>query len=157
MKSDDDYIMKAVTLARTGMREKKGGPFGCVIVKNDTVIGEGYNRVPSSGDPTAHAEIEAIRDACSRLASPHLNECVLYSTCEPCPMCLGAIYWAHIERIVFSGTRETAAAAGFDDQFIYEEFNSPPEDRRLSMQLIPHKGTEKLFDEWLKMEDKVQY
>ncbi len=126
---DRHFMRIALALATKGMHQGAGGPFGCVIVKGGKVIGQGYNRVLETNDPTAHAEVVAIRDACAALSTFQLEECTVYSTCEPCPMCLGAIYWARPERVVFSATREDAASIGFDDAFIYEELNHPLEQR----------------------------
>ena len=115
----------AVDLARQGVAQSEGGPFGCVIVKDGQVIGRGNNKVISTHDPTAHAEVVAIRDACRHLNSHQLSGCTIYTSCEPCPMCLGAIYWARPDRIVYACTREDAASINFDDDFIYKEISTP--------------------------------
>lgn len=115
------FMMRAIELAIEGVRANSGGPFGAVIVKNGEIIGEGWNQVTSTSDPTAHAEIVAIRRACEKLGTFHLEGCVIYTSCEPCPMCLGAIYWAKLEKIFYSCTRKDAASIGFADDFIYEE------------------------------------
>src|ERR1700755_1901708 len=121
---NDDHIVfmrRAIELAQNGVDNNQGGPFGCVIAKDGRVVGEGCNEVTSTNDPTAHAEIMAIRDACRRLGDYQLTDCDVYTSCEPCPMCLGALYWARPNRIVYAAGREDAAEAGFDDAFIYKE------------------------------------
>lgn len=139
--NDELYLKLAIEFAQKGMDNDSGGPFGCVIVKNGEVIGHGYNQVTSSNDPTAHAEIIAIRNACKALGSFQLDGCVLYTSCEPCPMCLGAIYWARPERIVYACSREDAAAIGFDDDFIYREIPLPLSERRINTtQLMQDEG-----------------
>ncbi len=120
--NDPQFMRLAIELARQGMESNAGGPFGSIVVKNGKVIGEGSNRVTSSNDPTAHAEIVAIRDACKNMGSFRLDDCSIYTSCEPCPMCLGAIYWARPANVFFACTREDAAAAGFDDDYLYDEF-----------------------------------
>src|SRR5579872_382408 len=124
------YLRQAIELAREGVEKGLGGPFGCVIVRDGEVVGKGCNGVTSSCDPTAHAEIVAIRDACRRLGDFQLADCVVYTTCEPCPMCLGALYWARPKRVVYAATRHEAADAGFDDDFIYREIGLEGEERR---------------------------
>ncbi|HPF89032.1 MAG: nucleoside deaminase [Flavobacteriales bacterium] len=155
--SDLDYIRAAIALAREGMERGDGGPFGCVIVKNGVIIGRGNNRVTSSNDPTAHAEVVAIREACRQLGSFQLDGCVLYTSCEPCPMCLGAIYWARPDRIVFAGTRGDAADAGFDDQLIYDELPLPYADRRIRTEHVLRDEAKAIFEAWKAKEDKVAY
>ncbi|MGC2236356.1 MAG: nucleoside deaminase, partial [Pyrinomonadaceae bacterium] len=118
MEKDEYFMSRAITLAQNGMDSNAGGPFGAIVVRHGEIIGEGSNRVTSTNDPTAHAEITAIREACQKLGSFQLENCTIYTSCEPCPMCLGAIYWARPERVVFACTREDAAKIGFDDQFI---------------------------------------
>ncbi|MCO5334497.1 MAG: nucleoside deaminase [Pyrinomonadaceae bacterium] len=126
MNEDDKrFMLQAIELAIEGVRAGDGGPFGCVVVKDGEVIGRGNNRVTSANDPTAHAEIVAIRDACGRLGSFQLEGCTIYTSCEPCPMCLGAIYWSRPKAIFFAGTRDDAAAAGFDDALFYSEMDKP--------------------------------
>src|SRR5687768_9194997 len=132
MTEQDRYFMgRAIELARMGVEMNLGGPFGCVIAKGDEIVGEGNNRVTSTNDPTAHAEIIAIREACTRLNSFQLDGCTIYTSCEPCPMCLGAIYWARPVKIFFACTRDDAAAIGFDDDFIYDEIEKTNETREL--------------------------
>jgi guanine deaminase len=128
---DKIYLRMAIDLAKQGMENGKGGPFGCVIVRNGLVVGYGCNEVTSTNDPTAHAEIMAIRDACRRLENYQLTGCDVYSSCEPCPMCLGALYWTRPSRIIYSASRQDAADAGFDDAFIYKEINLPDGERKI--------------------------
>jgi len=139
------------------MRRGRGGPFGAVIARNGEVIGRGWNEVTTSQDPTAHAEIVAIREACRTLKSPHLDGCDIYTSCEPCPMCLGAIYWARLRRLYFAATRQDAAAAGFDDELIYQEICLPVDQRRLpTRQLLRAQALEAL-NEWRTKPDKIPY
>jgi len=147
----------AVRLARDGMRKNEGGPFGALVVKDKTVIGKGNNRVLYKNDPTAHAEIEAIREACQNIKSFHLEGCTLYTVCEPCPMCMAAIYWAKISKVVFGCTREDAAKIGFADDSIYKELNMPPSERSIPMESILRDDSLRVFDEWVKKHDKVSY
>tara|TARA_R100001143_G_scaffold63596_1_gene73238 strand:+ start:17215 stop:17691 length:477 start_codon:yes stop_codon:yes gene_type:complete len=151
------YMQRAIELARESVRLGHGGPFGCVIVKDGEVIGEGFNRVTSGCDPTAHAEVVAIRNACRKLNDFQLTGCELYTTCEPCPMCLGAIYWARPARVFFAATREDAAKAGFDDEFIYTEIEKPLSDRSIEMISIERESAIPLFDEWINKEDRIDY
>ncbi|WP_304622016.1 nucleoside deaminase [Rhodohalobacter sp. 614A] len=151
------FMNRALELARAGMKKNQGGPFGCVIVKNGSIIAEGNNRVTSDHDPTAHAEIIAIRNACRILNSFQLNDCEIYTSCEPCPMCLGAIYWARPKRVYYAANREDAAKAGFDDDFIYKELDLSPEERRIPMIQTERKKAIDLFKEWDLKEDKTQY
>ena len=125
------FLREAVELARQGVEKGMGGPFGCLIVKDGEVIGRGCNRVTSTNDPTAHAEVVAIRDACQNLGDYQLTDCDVYTSCEPCPMCLGALYWARPRRVIYATTRDEAADAGFDDAFIYKEINLPDGERRI--------------------------
>lgn len=148
---------RAVELARRGMENNEGGPFGCVIVKNGEILAEGNNRVTFSNDPTAHAEIVAIREACEKLGTFQLTGCEIYTTCEPCPMCLGAIYWARPKIIYYAGTRKDAADAGFDDSFIYEELSVEPGERKIPMKAAGREKARELFDTWIQKEDKHVY
>jgi tRNA(Arg) A34 adenosine deaminase TadA len=152
------YFMKeAIRLSLEGMRNGKGGPFGAVVVKDGKIIGRGNNRVSSSNDPTAHAEVVAIRDACQHLGHFQLDGCILYTSCEPCPMCLGAIYWARPERIFYACTKADAATIGFDDDFIYKELELPLPERKIpAEQLLREEGV-KAFEEWAGKDDKVEY
>lgn len=155
---DEHYLREAISLSRTGMERNDGGPFGCVIVKDGEIIGRGNNRVTSSNDPTAHAEVVAIREACQKLGSFQLEGCTLYTSCEPCPMCLGAIYWARPDRIVFAAQREDAAAAGFDDQLIYDELPLPPEKRRIPTTAgLLRLDAQAVFSAWIAKQDKTTY
>lgn len=143
-----DFLQQAIDLAVKSASEN-GGPFGALIVKDDKVIGMGHNQVTEHCDPSAHAEIMAIRDACKALNSHQLNNCTIYSSCEPCPMCMSAIYWARIPKLIYAATAEDAAKAGFDDQFIYNELKKPYSQRSL---LIEHKNSAqatKSFATWL--------
>ena len=124
-------MQRAISLAQKGIDANDGGPFGAVVVKDGEIIGEGWNSVTSTNDPTAHAEVMAIRKACENLNSFQLEGCILYTSCEPCPMCLGAIYWARPEKVFFACTREDAANAGFDDQFIYDEIAGSIDKRKI--------------------------
>lgn len=150
-------MKRAIELARQGMNRNDGGPFGCVIVKDGKILAEGSNRVTSDNDPTAHAEVVAIRKACRELGNFQLTGCDLYTTCEPCPMCLGAIYWARPDRIFYAANRADAANAGFDDDFIYKELDVPPSDRKIPMIPEQRELARKLFDEWLDKDDKMVY
>ena len=154
---NEKFMLRAIELARTGMNSNNGGPFGCVIVKNGKTIAEGNNSVTSENDPTAHAEIVAIRKACIELGTFQLTGCELYTSCEPCPMCLGAIYWARPDRVYFAATRNDAAEAGFDDDFIYKELNIPPNKRKIPMISMARENAVKLFNEWIAKEDKTDY
>ena len=151
------FMHRAIQLARNGMKENHGGPFGCVIVKDGKIIGEGFNRVTSSNDPTAHAEVVAIRNACNHLGTFQLTGCDVYTSCEPCPMCLGAIYWARPDRIYYAANRQDAADAGFDDSFIYDELAVPAPDRSIKSVSIERDKAVKLFEEWIEKDDKLAY
>jgi tRNA(Arg) A34 adenosine deaminase TadA len=154
---DRRFLARAVDLARKGMRGGKGGPFGAVIVKDGQVLADGWNQVTSDLDPTAHAEINAIRRACNEMGTFSLDGTTLYSICEPCAMCLGAIYWARIGRLVFANTREDAAAIGFDDLLIYTEIPKPVDRRKLPTLHTPNEDARAVFAEWLAKPDKVRY
>jgi len=150
------WIAEAVSLGSTGMQEG-GGPFGAVIICAGKLVGRGRNLVTRNLDPTAHAEVCAIRDACQELRRFDLRGCELYSSCEPCPMCLAAIYWARVDRIFYACTREDAARAGFDDQFIYDQLGLDLAARSLPMKQIPSASAEELFGEWIANPDKTPY
>jgi len=154
---DREYLRLAIGLARQGLDDGRGGPFGCVIVRDGEVVGKGCNGVTSTNDPTAHAEIVAIRDACMRLGHFQLTDCVVYASCEPCPMCLGAIYWARPQRVVYAATRQQAAAAGFDDAFIYREISVPDGERRIVFDHVADHRAEEVFDLWRERGDKSLY
>ena len=150
-------MQRAIVLARQGMDNNAGGPFGCVVVHDGHIIGEGNNRVTSTDDPTAHAEIVAIREACKALNTFQLDGCSIYTSCEPCPMCLGAIYWARPANVFFACTREDAAAVGFDDEFIYNELALPNTERqRVMTNLLRDEGIA-LFKAWAEKPDKIEY
>lgn len=150
-------MQEAIRLAFEGMRKGDGGPFGAIVVKNGAIIGKGNNKVASGNDPTAHAEIVAIREACQHLGHFQLDGCTIYTSCEPCPMCLGAIYWARPDRFFYACTKTDAAAIGFDDHFIYEELEIPLEERKIpAVQLLRAEGL-KAFEEWEGKKDKVVY
>ena len=155
--NDIRFMRRAIELAQNGVDTNLGGPFGCVIAKNGDIIGEGCNQVTSSNDPTAHAEIVAIRSACRTLNSFQLNGCFVYTSCEPCPMCLGAIYWARPAAIFFAGTRDDAAAAGFDDELFYDEIEKPNEQRQLSMKNLLREEALNVFQRWNDKPDKTEY
>ncbi len=155
--SHKDFMKEAIRLATEGMRNGAGGPFGAVVVKDGKIIGRGNNRVASSNDPTAHAEVVAIRDACKYLGHFQLDNCTLYTSCEPCPMCLGAIYWARPEKIFYACTKADAAAIDFDDDFIYKEMELPLSERKIpAVQLLRKEGLA-AFEEWKEKVDKIVY
>jgi len=132
MTEQDEYFMrKAIKLARKGMNKNAGGPFGAIVVKDGKIISKGYNKVTSKNDPTAHAEVVAIRKACKKLGTFQLDDCTIYTSCEPCPMCLGAIYWARPKQVFYASNKKDAAAIGFDDQFIYKELEVPLASRQI--------------------------
>jgi tRNA(Arg) A34 adenosine deaminase TadA len=139
------------------MKAGNGGPFGAVIVKDDKIIAEGWNRVTTYMDPTAHAEVTAIRDACKVLNRFNLSGCEIYTSCEPCPMCLAAIYWARIEKIYYANTRGDAAQIEFDDDFLYQELNLPIKQRKIPMIQVNHKEALAVFREWALKVDKMTY
>ena len=150
-------MLQAINLAREGMLKGRGGPFGCVIVKGEEIIGKGSNEVLSTFDPTAHAEIVAIRNACLTLNHFQLDDCEVYTSCEPCPMCLGALYWARVKKVVYANTRYDAAAIEFDDDFIYQEINASFMQRQIPFIHLPHAEALAVFKEWQEMEDKLKY
>jgi len=152
-----EFMRRAIALALENVRAGNGGPFAALVVKEGRVIAEGTNRVTSSNDPTAHAEIVAIREACRVLNDFQLTGCDLYTTCEPCPMCLGAIYWARPARIFYAGTAADAAAAGFDDAFIYDELKLPPTARRIPTAQILREESLAIFAAWQNQENKKRY
>ena len=153
----EDYMREAIRLAETGMRGGRGGPFGCVIVRKGEIVGRGHNRVTSANDPTAHAEVVAIREACAALETFQLADCTLYTSCEPCPMCLSAIYWARIPEVYYANTRQDAAAIGFDDDFIYQQVPLPPEKRAITMRPLLRDEAQATFRGWAGKTDKVKY
>ena len=151
------FLERAIELSRKGMESGNGGPFGCVIVKDDEIVGEGSNMVTSTNDPTAHAEVVAIRQACKKLNVFQLEGCEIYTSCEPCPMCLGAIYWARPKKVVFANTKQDAAAINFDDDFIYKEINTDLLQREIPFIHQPHPMALKVFEDWKNKEDKIVY
>ena len=151
------HMREAIRLSIQMMRRGKGGPFGAVVVRGNKIVGRGCNEVTSANDPTAHAEIVAIREACRRLKSFQLDDCDLYTSCEPCPMCLSAVYWARIRSVYYGNTRQDAARIAFDDDFIYREVALPIRKRKLLMKQLLHKEALAAFLEWEKKADKIQY
>lgn len=154
--NDEQFLAEAIKMASANVT-RGGGPFGALIVCNGKVVGRGVNQVTQTNDPTAHAEIIAIRDACKNLGSFRLDGCVIYTSCEPCPMCLGAIYWSHLSRIVFAATKTEAAKAGFDDSFIYDEFAFAPENRSIPIEKLALENAFVPFATWLNHADKTEY
>ena len=151
------FLERAIELSKTGMQDLKGGPFGCVIVKDGKIVGEGSNEVTTTNDPTAHAEVVAIRNACRNLNTFQLTDCDVYASCEPCPMCLGAIYWARPRRVIYANTKQEAAAIQFDDQFIYDEIDKTGEKRTIPFIHYPHPAAVAVFEQWKNMENKLDY
>lgn len=149
-------MRRAIALANASV-ERGGGPFGAVIVKDGEVIAEGSNSVTLNTDPTAHAEVTAIREACRKLDTFHLEDCTIYTSCEPCPMCLGAIYWAGIKRIYYGNTRKDAADIDFADDFIYEELARPLDERRLPIRPLLRDEAQESFRRWTAKSDRVEY
>ena len=150
-------MARAIELAAENARTGRGGPFAALVVRDGAVIAAGVNRGTSSNDPTAHAEIVAIREACRVLGHFQLTGCEIYASCEPCPMCLGAIYWARPARVFFAGTRADAAAAGFDDSFIYDEFQAPLAGRRIPMVPLMRQEAVRAFREWQATTGRIPY
>lgn len=157
MTREEKFMDEAIALSALGMNDNAGGPFGCVVVKGNQIVGRGYNQVTRSNDPTAHAEIVAIRDACNHLGTFQLDGCEIYTSCEPCPMCLGAIYWARPEIIYYGNTRNDAAEAGFDDSMIYDEINTQINKRKIPIINLSRKKAQKVFAEWADKKDKAGY
>jgi guanine deaminase len=157
MQSENEFMQLAIRLATENVLSGAGGPFGAVIVKDGKIVSTGVNTVTAVNDPTAHAEVNAIRQACQALGSFQLPGCVLYTSCEPCPMCLGAIYWVRLDSICFGNTCHDAAEVGFDDSFIYEELRVPTGQRKLPMvRLLPEKAIES-FRAWQEHQTKIEY
>lgn len=151
------WMTKAVQLALENVRQSRGGPFGAIVVKHGQIVGTGRNEVTATNDPTAHAEVQAIRDACRRLGTFQLADCELYTSCEPCPMCLGAIYWARPKAVYYACTKQDAAKSGFDDQFIYEQIGVPLENRTIPFIQIQPDNCRSPFETWMQSQDKVEY
>ena len=156
MSSKENFMLRAIELSINSVK-KDGGPFGCVITKNGTIISEGSNRVTSSNDPTAHAEIVAIREACKKLNTFNLSGCDLYSSCEPCPMCLSAIYWSYIDNIFYANNRNDAKKINFDDSLIYSEIKKEFKDRKIPMKQMMRDKAIEAFEIWDKKTDKIEY
>jgi guanine deaminase len=157
MTREEKFMQEAISLSQAGMENNEGGPFGCVIVKGNEIIGRGNNKVLCNNDPTAHAEITAIRDACKNLGTFKLNDCEIYTSCEPCPMCLGAIYWARPKIIYYANTREDAANIHFDDSMIYEEMKADIANRKIAMVSLNREKALEIFEQWNNKTDKNGY
>lgn len=153
---NDDFMRQAIALAVENIKNG-GGPFGAVVVKDGQVVATGVNRVTANNDPTAHAEVSAIRAACTKLGTFDLSGCVIYSSCEPCPMCLGAIYWAHIDKVYYGANQLDAAAVDFDDSFIYRELELEPDKRRMPVENILRDEALAPFRAWTEKDDKIRY
>ena len=154
---DKEFLQQAIELAKQGIEKGVGGPFGCIIVRDGEVVGKGSNQVTSTNDPTAHAEVVAIRDACRHLGNYQLTDCDVYTSCEPCPMCLGALYWARPRRVIYASTRDEAAEAGFDDAFIYLEINVAAGERKIPFDHQTLAEAAALFGLWKEKGDKTLY
>jgi guanine deaminase len=154
---DNPFMARAIQLSLDNVLSGQGGPFGAVVVKDDSILAEGVNRVTASSDPTAHAEVVAIRSACAKLGTFVLEGCEIYTSCEPCPMCLGAIYWAHIARIYFGNVAAEASKIGFDDSFIYQEFAQPLPQRSIPIIQMMHEQAIAAFRAWQEKPNKIQY
>jgi guanine deaminase len=151
------FMARAIELSLENIRSGRGGPFAALVVKNGNIVAEGTNRVTSTNDPTAHAEMVAIREACKKLGAFELPDCEIYATCEPCPMCLGAIYWARPARVYFGCTAEDASKAGFDDSYIYQEIARPHAQRKIPMTPIMREQALEAFRAWEKKQDRINY
>jgi len=156
MDKKNNFMLRAIELSIESVNSG-GGPFGCVLVKDHKIIAEGFNKVTSTNDPTAHGEIVAIRESCKKLNTFNLKGCDLYSSCEPCPMCLSAIYWSHIDNIYYANTREDAKKIDFDDSFIYSEISKNLNDRKIKMKQMHRNEALKAFKIWDEKKDKVKY
>jgi len=156
-KTNEEFMNEAVKAALKGMHNNEGGPFGCIVVKDGEIVGRGNNRVTSTNDPTAHAEIQAIRDACKNLNDFQLEDCIIYTSCEPCPMCLGAIYWARLKKVYYGSNQRDAANIGFDDAFIYKEIPLPYEKRSIPFEQCARDIALEPFEKWSKKNDKIKY
>lgn len=154
---DEFFMRRAIEMAAKGMNSNAGGPFGAVVVKNGEIIAEGHNRVTSTNDPTAHAEMVVIREACKKLNTFQLTDCVIYTSCEPCPMCLGAIYWARPKAVFYACTKEDAKAIDFDDQFIYDELDKEMADRQIKFVQLLRNDALPVFKSWEEKNDKTEY
>jgi len=154
---NNPFMARAIQISIDNVVSGNGGPFGAVIVRNGNIVAEGVNRVTSTNDPTAHAEVVAIRAACAKLGTFMLKDCEIYTSCEPCPMCLGAIYWAHLARIYFGNVAADASQIGFDDSFIYRQFAQPFADRSIPMVQLMHEQALAAFRAWQEKPDKISY
>jgi guanine deaminase len=154
---ESEFMREAIRISIEKMRDNCGGPFGAVVVRNGKIVGRGWNQVTSTNDPTAHAEVTAIRDACRRLKTFQLDDCELYSSCEPCPMCLAAIYWVRLKKVYYGNTRRDAAKIEFDDAMIYHEVSLPIARRSIPMKRLLGREALTAFAEWRKKADKVRY
>ena len=157
MTREEKFMLEAILLSQNGMTSNEGGPFGCVIVKGEEIVGRGNNKVICNNDPTAHAEVVAIRNACNNLGTFQLHGCEIFTSCEPCPMCLGAIYWARPDIVYYANTRQDAADIGFDDSMIYEEMSIAFENRRIPILNLGRQGALKVFEEWKIRGNKTLY
>lgn len=157
MKYQKKFMDEAIALSRRCLGTGRGGPFGAVVVKDGQIVGRGSNSVTLLNDPTAHAEVMAIRDACKNLNSFQLDGCEIYTSCEPCPMCLGAIYWARPDKIYFAADKQDASAAGFDDSFIYQELDRPMMERKIATEQHDSAAACEVFQSWLNLENKIEY
>ncbi|HVU28510.1 MAG TPA: nucleoside deaminase [Verrucomicrobiae bacterium] len=153
----EKFMREAIRLSHSKMQKNCGGPFGAVVVRNGKIVGRGWNQVTSANDPTAHAEIAAIRDACKKLKTFRLDDCELYASCEPCPMCLAAIYWARFQKVYYANTRKDAAKIEFDDDLIYREVAKPVSRRKIPMKQFLRAEALKVFTEWENKTDKIRY
>ena len=151
-----DLALDAIHIAEENVRNG-GGPFGAVVIRNGEIIARGVNRVTSNHDPTAHAEVMAIREACQKLGTHQLDDCILITSCEPCPMCFGAIYWARLRKVYYAARQEDAAQAGFDDSFIFEQLTLPSSERKIPFVCMHHHEAIKPFVLWNRMEEKIKY
>jgi guanine deaminase len=154
---EEKFMREAIALSLLKMRADCGGPFGAIVVRKGKIVGRGWNRVTSDNDPTAHAEISAIRASCKKLKTFQLDDCELYTSCEPCPMCLAAIYWARFEKVFYANTRQDAAKIKFDDDFIYREISKPIMRRKIPMKQLLRADALKVFAEWKAKPDKIRY
>ncbi len=157
MHENPAFMQQAIALAIENVREGRGGPFGAVIVRGTTVIATGANRVTASNDPTAHAEVTAIRNACAALGSFELRGCAIYTSCEPCPMCLAAIYWSRLDAIFYGSTALDAASAGFDDSLLYDEIRKPMGDRLIPSRALLREEAQASFDAWIESTNRIPY
>ncbi|MEX1001274.1 MAG: nucleoside deaminase [Crocinitomicaceae bacterium] len=157
MKNHEEFMRRAIEMGNHGMSNNHGGPFGAIVVKDGKIIAEGHNEVTSSNDPTAHAEVVAIRKACKKLNNFQLDDCIIYTSCEPCPMCLGAIYWARPKQVFFGCNKNDAAKIDFDDQFIYDEIEKDIQERGIKFIPLLRDEALGLFNKWRDKEDKTAY